>query len=62
MGPAGGAGRTGGGFGGCAVALMPEHLIEKVKLAVLEHYKAPNGQAATIYVCQAHAGVSLIDG
>lgn len=62
IGPAGGARMTGGGFGGCAVALMPEHLIEKVKLAVLEHYKAPNGQAATIYVCQAHAGVSLIDG
>lgn len=62
IGTAGGARMTGGGFGGCAVALMPEHLIEKVKLAVLEHYKAPNGQAATIYVCQAHAGVSLIDG
>lgn len=62
IGPAGGARMTGGGFGGCAVALMPEHLIEKVKLAVQEHYTAPNGQAATIYVCQAHTGVSLIDG
>ncbi len=61
IGPVGGARMTGGGFGGCVVALMPQHLVEKASLAVLENYKAPNGRAATIYVCNAQNGVSLLE-
>lgn len=61
IGPVGGARMTGGGFGGCVVALMPQHLVEKASLAVLENYKAPNGGAATIYVCNAQNGVSLLE-
>lgn len=61
IGPVGGARMTGGGFGGCVVALMPQHLVEKASLAVLENYKAPNGSAATIYVCNAQNGVSLLE-
>lgn len=61
IGPVGGARMTGGGFGGCVVALMPQHLVEKTSLAVLENYKAPNGGAATIYVCNAQNGVSLLE-
>jgi galactokinase len=61
IGQAGGARMTGGGFGGCVVALMPQHLVEKASLAVLENYQAPNGRAATIYVCNAQNGVSLLE-
>jgi galactokinase len=60
IGPAGGARMTGGGFGGCVVALMPNALVGAARIAVLEKYRAPNGEHATIYVCQAHSGVGQL--
>lgn len=56
IGPVGGARMTGGGFGGCAVALMPLAQVESVRQAVGEQYRSPNGEAGTVYVCQASAG------
>jgi len=50
IGPAGGVRMTGGGFGGCVVALVPEHLVEQVRLAVARGYRAPNGALATVHV------------
>ena len=50
IGPAGGVRMTGGGFGGCVVALVPEHLVEHVRLAVARGYRAPNGALATVHV------------
>lgn len=56
IGPIGGARMTGGGFGGCAVALMPRAQVEAVRQAVGEQYRSPTGEAGTVYVCQASAG------
>jgi galactokinase len=52
---------TGGGFGGCVVALVPHALVEAARQAVQRAYTAPNGAAATIYVCRAAAGAGRVD-
>ena len=51
---------TGGGFGGCCVALLPEAAVPAARAAVAAQYRAPNGDAATVYVCHASAGVGLV--
>jgi galactokinase len=56
IGTVGGARMTGGGFGGCAVALLPLDQVESVRQAVARHYRAPTGEAGTVYICQASAG------
>jgi galactokinase len=58
VGPGGGARMTGGGFGGCAVALMPQALVDAVRAAVQQHYRSPQGEAATVYVCHPSDGAS----
>jgi galactokinase len=60
IGTAGGARMTGGGFGGCVVALLPEALIEPAKAAVAAQYRAPSGEEASVYVCHASAGASAL--
>nr|WP_315247308.1 galactokinase [uncultured Albidiferax sp.] len=60
IGPQGGARMTGGGFGGCVVALLPEALVPTARAAVAAQYRAPNGDAATVYVCHASAGVGVV--
>jgi galactokinase len=60
VGEHGGARMTGGGFGGCVVALLPEHLLEEVSAEILARYKSPNGTAASIYCCQAADGACLV--
>ncbi|MCB0194927.1 MAG: galactokinase [Anaerolineae bacterium] len=57
IGSAGGARMTGGGFGGCAVALAPEEMVTAVEIAMADRYPAATGLQATVYVCQASAGV-----
>ena len=47
---------TGGGFGGCVVALMPQELVAPVRAAVTADYRAASGLDASIYVCHASAG------
>lgn len=42
---------TGGGFGGCVVALMPHDMVETVKQEVLKEYKAKYNIVADVYVC-----------
>lgn len=56
IGPEGGARLTGGGFGGCVVALMPQARVRAAQAAVARHYRAPGGGGATVWVCQAQAG------
>ncbi len=56
LGTAGGVRMTGGGFGGCIVALMPEDRVEQIKAAVAEKYQAQTGIKETFYVCKASAG------
>ncbi|QGZ38069.1 galactokinase [Pseudoduganella flava] len=62
IGTQGGVRMTGGGFGGCVVALVPEALVEPVRAAVLKEYPGPDGQGATIYVCRASAGAGVVNG
>ena len=56
LGKQGGVRMTGGGFGGCVVALMPSALAPAVQAAVTQHYPIKSGLNASVYVCQAAAG------
>jgi galactokinase len=57
IGVAGGVRMTGGGFGGCIVALVPAELVPQVEAAIVEKYStASGGLEATIHVCRASAG------
>ncbi len=62
IGDRGGARMTGGGFGGCVVALLPQTLVHKAREAVEAHYRSPQGESATVYVCTASAGASVLIG
>jgi galactokinase len=59
IGPQGGVRMTGGGFGGCVVALLPHALVTQAQAVLAEHYRSPQGQAATAWVCSAAAGTGL---
>ncbi|MBP2170409.1 galactokinase [Erwinia toletana] len=59
IGDQGGVRMTGGGFGGCIVALMPFDLVDSVKAAVAEQYEAKSGIKETFYVCKASEGAGL---
>ncbi|AMO58554.1 galactokinase [Endozoicomonas montiporae] len=60
IGDEGGVRMTGGGFGGCVVALAPESKIEAIKQAIDSHYKTMTGLVADIYVCKASQGASVL--
>ncbi len=55
-----GARMTGGGFGGCCVALAPTDVAPKITKAVAAQYQAQTGYKATIYLCQASAGAQEV--
>ncbi|MGG7667068.1 galactokinase [Yersinia sp. J1] len=60
IGERGGVRMTGGGFGGCIVALMPQDLVEQVRATVaLEYPQKTGGMRETFYVCQASAGAGI---
>ena len=59
LGDSGGVRMTGGGFGGCVVALMPQDLVGRVRDAVSAAYPAASGLNASIYVCHAAAGAGV---
>ncbi|MGF1770288.1 galactokinase [Enterovibrio makurazakiensis] len=61
IGKQGGVRMTGGGFGGCIVALIPPTLVDEVKAAVETNYEAQTGLVASIYVCQAKDGAGLVE-
>ncbi|MBN1679259.1 MAG: galactokinase, partial [Anaerolineae bacterium] len=54
-----GARMTGGGFGGCAVALVKNDAVETFKKAVGPAYTAQTGLTPELYVCKAAAGSSV---
>ncbi|VDZ65735.1 Galactokinase [Serratia odorifera] len=57
IGDRGGVRMTGGGFGGCIVALMPLDLVEAVRSTVQREYpKLTNGLQETFYICTASQG------
>ncbi len=54
IGPSGGARMTGGGFGGCVVALMPNALVDAARMAVLEKIQSSQPRACN-YLCLSDA-------
>jgi galactokinase len=60
IGPEGGARMTGGGFGGCVVALVPQALVAHVRSAVQAQYRSPQGELAQIHVCSPSAGAGSL--
>jgi len=56
----GGARMTGGGFGGCVVAVLPHGLVEPACEAVAARYRGPNGEPAIFYECVASAGAGSL--
>jgi galactokinase len=55
-----GARMTGGGFGGCAVALVEEEKAQNFAEAVSAAYKQRSRLDASVYVCQASEGASVV--
>ncbi|MBD2814109.1 galactokinase [Xenorhabdus sp. Flor] len=58
IGERGGVRMTGGGFGGCVVALVAPDLVEGVRKSIESEYNMKTGLKATIYICQASKGAS----
>jgi len=56
----GGARMTGGGFGGCVVALLPQERAAAARAAVEAHYRSPTGLPALMYLCRASAGARVL--
>ncbi|MCU4674537.1 galactokinase [Catenovulum sp. 2E275] len=56
LGEEGGVRMTGGGFGGCVVALVPDHLLTQVQQAVETQYQAKTGLKESIFICTAEQG------
>jgi galactokinase len=56
IGPEGGARMTGGGFGGCIVAVLPRGKVDAVRAAIEAQYRAPSGEHATVWVSLAADG------
>ncbi|MGL4771767.1 MAG: galactokinase, partial [Plesiomonas shigelloides] len=61
IGERGGVRMTGGGFGGCVVALVPHDLVASVQAVVDANYEVQTGLKAAIYVCQAMDGAGLVE-
>lgn len=59
IGEQGGVRMTGGGFGGCVVALVPETLVADVESAIKREYPARSGLNAEIHLCSAEDGVHV---
>ena len=55
-----GARMTGAGFGGCAVALVQEENTTEFTNAVSTAYKQRSGLDASVYVCKASEGASVV--
>jgi galactokinase len=55
-----GARMTGAGFGGCAVALVEKEKAKSFVDAVSMAYRQRSGLEASVYVCQASEGASLV--
>ena len=56
IGSDGGVRMTGGGFGGCVVALVPDTVTEKVRNVVKQKYYNKTGLVADVYLYQASQG------
>jgi galactokinase len=60
IGEAGGARMTGGGFGGCVIALLPADRVDAAIAAVRAEYSPPDGKPPLIHVCRPAPGARLL--
>ena len=60
IGGEGGARMTGGGFGGCVVALLPRDGVAAVRRAVEAGYRSPEGEGALLFECRASDGAGAL--
>jgi galactokinase len=60
IGDAGGARMTGGGFGGCVIALAPLGMVDEIRAAVAKGYRSPDGREAEVHVCAASGGAGVL--
>ncbi len=60
IGQQGGVRMTGGGFGGCVVALLPEALVADVTALVKREYPKRTGLVADIFLCEASQGATRL--
>jgi len=56
IGNKGGARMTGGGFGGCVVAILPQDMVDEARKAVMSQYELSTGYTPDIYVCTIESG------
>ncbi len=59
IGNSGGARMTGGGFGGCIVAVAPTDKVEAVRKIIADNYEKQTGLKEDFYVCTASQGVTV---
>ncbi|TAG75911.1 MAG: galactokinase, partial [Burkholderiales bacterium] len=57
VGKRGGVRMTGGGFGGCVVALTTHALAQEAITQIAERYRSPQGAPATSFLCVPSDGV-----
>ncbi|WP_422345505.1 galactokinase [Parasphingorhabdus sp.] len=60
LGAAGGIRMTGGGFGGCVVAIAPKSRVTALEARVNEHYQTPDACHARFILCAPSGGVSVL--
>ncbi len=61
LGTEGGVRMTGGGFGGCVVALVPNERVQEIAQLVANTYQAKTGIKENIYLCKVAAGTGQIN-
>lgn len=60
IGDKGGVRMTGGGFGGCMVALLPHDMVDGARQLIEQRYEAETGYKETIYICSASDGAGEV--
>ncbi|HEX7469983.1 MAG TPA: galactokinase, partial [Verrucomicrobiae bacterium] len=53
---------TGGGFGGCTVALVKTNVVESVMKTIEDEYKKKTGITPTMFVSRPGQGATVIKG
>ena len=61
IGSTGGVRMTGGGFGGCVIALAPKEAIPLIQKDVIPSYFDKFGLHAELHVCSAESGTSVVE-
>ncbi len=60
LGTTGGIRMTGGGFGGCVVAIVPKTKADALEAWVNQHYQTPDQGNALFFLCEPSGGVAVL--